>query len=392
MEDIFKPDRIRNTLERLIHNLPGFVYRCRNDQQWTMLFISDQCERITGYSAGELTGNKFISYDEVIEPSYREYLHERWVDVIRNKEVLKEEYKIIRKDGQERWVWEQGRGVYDEVTGELLYLDGYITDVTERVEAYENLLLANQELTEANKRREEAMTLKSQFLSNLSHEIRTPVNAIMGFTQILSEEGLSNEDKNDCLEIIHKSNRSLLKLIDDIVQASKIETNQLKPHISRMTAGELSRELGKAATQLLQEYDKVNLELTTIEGTANEGLIVFTDKEFVKDIVLRLLDNAARFTEIGSVHLHIFISDDKTQMFFDVSDQGYGIKKEVEANLFKSFYRADDPINTRTRGAGLGLFISKSCAMLLNGELLLLDNSAKGATFRLMVPVTPVLG
>jgi signal transduction histidine kinase len=291
-----------------------------------------------------------------------------------------------------RWLWEQGRGVYDDVTGELLYLDGYITDVTERVEAYENLLLANKELTEANKRSEEAMNLKSQFLSNLSHEIRTPVNAIMGFTQILSEEGLSNDDKNDCLEIIHKSNKSLLKLIDDIVLASKIETNQLKPHISRMTAGELSRELGKAGAQLLQEFEKCNLEITTLEGTSNEGLILFTDKEFVKDIVVRLLDNALRFTEIGFVQLQIFLSEDNSQLFFEVSDQGKGIDKEVEANLFKSFYRADDPINTRTRGAGLGLYISRSCARLLDGELRFIGNSGKGATFQLTVPVTPVLG
>ena len=232
MGDIYKLDKIRDNFERMIQNLPGFVYRCRNDYDWTMIFVSDQCEQITGYTSDELINSNFISYNEVIELSYRKSLRLKWEKKIAEKTVLKEEYRIVRKDGSIGWVREQGRGVFDEITGELLYLDGYVLDVTERVEAFNNLIRSNEELKIANIKREEANSLKSSFLSNLSHEIRTPINAIMGFTEILKEEGLAESDKKDYIDIIYRSNSALLGIIEDIVIASKIETNQLKTSFS----------------------------------------------------------------------------------------------------------------------------------------------------------------
>ncbi len=390
MEDIFRPERIRDTLERMIDNLPGFVYRCRNDQYWTMMFISEQSEKITGYKPEELIGNKVVSYDDVILEPYRKYLHERWKEVIAKKEVLAEEYKIRRKDGSVRWVWEQGRGVFNTVTGKLLYLDGYVVDITDRIDAVENLLESNRKLVEANKKREEALKLKSLFLSNLSHEIRTPVNAIMGFTEILSQEGLSAADKQDCVEIIHKSNKALLGLVEDIVQASKIETNQLKPHLSKVTAGELCHEVSASALDKARLSGKDNFVVTGVQNICCKDVVMFTDRDFVIDAVIRLLDNAFRFTEEGIVQLDISIDKECSRLIFDISDQGKGLSEEAEANIFNSFYRADVPVNTRTRGAGLGLYISRACSRLLGGDLYFLGNTGQGARFRIVIPVIPL--
>lgn len=115
----------------LLQNLPGFVYRCRNDRYWTMEYLSDQFYDITGYKPEEVIGNKYISFNDLIHPEHQERLWVKWQEILHKREVFQDEYPIIRKDKQIRWVFEQGRGVFDE-NGRLLYLEGYIVDVTER--------------------------------------------------------------------------------------------------------------------------------------------------------------------------------------------------------------------------------------------------------------------
>lgn len=115
----------------LMQNLPGFVYRCRNDRYWTMEYLSDQFYKITGYKPEEVIGNKNLSFNDLIHPSHQERLWVKWQDILHKKEIFQDEYPIICKDKQIRWVFEQGCGVFDE-NGKLLYLEGYIVDVTER--------------------------------------------------------------------------------------------------------------------------------------------------------------------------------------------------------------------------------------------------------------------
>lgn len=126
-----------------ISNLPGFVYRCANDKHWTMYFISNGCESVTGYTPAEFLFNKKISYNEVIHPDYQNKLHLIWDEVINNRSTFEFEYPIIRKDGELRWVWERGYGVFSD-TGDLLFLEGFITDITEKRLASEKLKLSEE--------------------------------------------------------------------------------------------------------------------------------------------------------------------------------------------------------------------------------------------------------
>jgi PAS domain S-box-containing protein len=127
-------------LSRLIANLPGFVYRCANDEHWTMFYISDVCEKITGYKATDFLLNKKISFNDIIHPDYRQILQDTWVEVLENNRSFEHEYKIIKASGEIRWVWEQGVGVFDD-NGELLFLEGFIRDITERKHALKALEL-----------------------------------------------------------------------------------------------------------------------------------------------------------------------------------------------------------------------------------------------------------
>ena len=133
-------------LSTLISNLPGFVYRCKNDRAWTMEFISEGCRDLTGYSPEDFIGNQNLSFNDIIDPDYREHLWKKWQQTLENKEVFEEEYKIITRSGETRWVWERGRGIYSE-DNTLLFLEGFITDISWRRNIEEMLKISKEQLS-----------------------------------------------------------------------------------------------------------------------------------------------------------------------------------------------------------------------------------------------------
>lgn len=142
----FSTDQFLETdqqLSRLISNLPGFVYRCARDENWTMFYVSDVCERITGYKAEDFINNNKIAFNDIIHPDFQEELRDDWDDVLRKNKSFEHEYKIITASGDERWVWEQGVGVYDQ-DGKLMFLEGFIRDITERKTAQEALVVSEK--------------------------------------------------------------------------------------------------------------------------------------------------------------------------------------------------------------------------------------------------------
>lgn len=130
-------------LSTLISNLPGFVYRCIYDTEWTMQYLSDGCKDITGYNPEDLVDNKSVSFNSLILPSYRKEIVKKWELVLKNGEVFQHEYQIRSASGELRWVWEQGRGITNK-HGEILYLEGFITDITQRKFAEEALQYSEQ--------------------------------------------------------------------------------------------------------------------------------------------------------------------------------------------------------------------------------------------------------
>ena len=114
----------------LISNLPGFVYRCLNDRNWTMEFISDGCKQITGYSPGDFIKNKKLAFNDIIVPAYQKSIWKKWQKTLKDKNYIELEYPIKTKNGKIKWVWERGRGIYDK-NDNLIFLEGYIADVTE---------------------------------------------------------------------------------------------------------------------------------------------------------------------------------------------------------------------------------------------------------------------
>lgn len=132
-------------LSTLIKNLPGFIYRCRNDRNWTMEYLTPQVEEITGYKPEELIYNRDLSFNDIIHPDYREVLWNKWQEILAKKSVFEHEYPIFTKSGELKWVWERGRGIFDE-NDQLISLEGFITDITEKKKYEEQLLETNEKL------------------------------------------------------------------------------------------------------------------------------------------------------------------------------------------------------------------------------------------------------
>lgn len=138
-------EEISRTLQSLTNNLPGFVYRCKNDPQWTALYKSQGFTELTGFGIHEVVDGKAITFDQIILPEYREKLWDHWQQMLEEKKLVQTEYPIRRKDGTIRWVWEQGYGVYG-TDGELMFLEGYVTDITDKREAEQSMRYRNETL------------------------------------------------------------------------------------------------------------------------------------------------------------------------------------------------------------------------------------------------------
>lgn len=131
-------------LEHLIANLPGMIYRCKNDRDWTMEYIAGACREITGYEPEDLINNRKLAYNDLIFPEHQEFVWKRWQEALEQKETFEDEYKIRTADGKIKWVWERGSGVYDE-EGHLICLEGFITDITARKKAEQELVKSERE-------------------------------------------------------------------------------------------------------------------------------------------------------------------------------------------------------------------------------------------------------
>jgi PAS domain S-box-containing protein len=132
-------------LSTLVANLPGFVYRCRNDRNWTMEYISDGCRDVTGYEPSDFIGNATLAFNDIIHPDYRNVLWNLWQEILADRRVFEYEYPITARHGETRWVWERGRGIYSE-DGTLLYLEGFITDITARKNVEDELRKSREQL------------------------------------------------------------------------------------------------------------------------------------------------------------------------------------------------------------------------------------------------------
>jgi signal transduction histidine kinase len=245
-------------------------------------------------------------------------------------------------------------------------LDGKITELSEK----------NIELFKANK-------LKGEFLANMSHEFRTPLNAILGFAEILREKSAEDITKSKrYAENIISSGRSLLNMINDLLELAKAEAGKIEMHIEKTSIPELCQGL-VAFFSPLTEKQKLKVRLTVDENIP----LIKTDAGKVQQILYNLLSNAVKFTpENGKIEIKAFLPNDQT-VRISVSDTGPGIAETDKEKIFEKFRQADGSLTRNQPGTGLGLAISVELARLLSGSIGLESTAGEGAAFWLDLPV-----
>jgi PAS domain S-box-containing protein len=320
-------------------------------------------------SQDQLIGTEIINR---IHPDYRKAVIERITNLnVHNLFQPRLEYKHLKLDNTVIEVDVSAAPFrFNDKNGALVF----VRDITTRK-------IVEKELIAALVKAEESDRLKTAFLNNISHEIRTPFNGILGFLNILQDEDVTTEERDEYIRFINQSAERLMQTINDIVEMSQIQTGQMKlkitdTNIKRLT-DKLSERFGTAAI-------KQGLEFKITNELPSEILSFVTDGIKLKTILSNLIVNAIKFTPKGSIEIGIRKSD-QTLMFF-VKDTGIGISESQQTAIFELFKQADASNTRQFEGLGLGLSITKSYVEMLGGKIWLESEPGKGSTFYFTIP------
>jgi len=247
---------------------------------------------------------------------------------------------------------------------------------TELLNLHNELKKQAGELEEQRKRAVELSHVKSQFLANMSHELRTPLNSILGLTELIAEDSSTFTKTKDRLKIVLRNGKKLLAMINNILEFSKIESGKFEVNKSNFILSEFLVDIYNAIEPLISEKG-LNFEILF---DSNYDLLINTDRHKLEQILLNLLSNAIKFTEIGGIKVE-FLVIENISIKINVVDTGIGISDEDKERIFNEFEQVDFTSSRKYQGAGLGLAICRKYAELLGGEISVVSNIVRGATF-----------
>jgi PAS domain S-box-containing protein len=477
----------------LIGNIPGVSFRCLLDDDWTMLFISDAVEKLTGWTADDFMSQR-KSISSLYHPEDFQIVAEEVLAAIGQGRNYTVEYRLYDRQGVEHWIWESGSAVLDE-HGEPKWIDGVLLDITDsklRNAEFEstvtairrallvvefdlqgNILDANQNFldlmgyrleeiqgrhhrmfcaqdfaesqeyadfwaqlgrgeldsgeylrlakggrevwiqasynpifdadgkpfkvikfaTDLSQRREMeealrdakevaelAAAAKTTFLANMSHEIRTPMNAVIGFTELLLDSVL-NEHQRRHLGTVRQAARSLLGLLNDILDTAKLERGAVELENRDLSLRELCAQVCDSL-RLGAEAKGLSLSLDYQESL---GDYFKGDSLRIQQVLTNLVGNAVKFTESGWVRLEV--SGVPGQVHFAVRDSGIGIAEDRLQHIFDPFAQADASMSRRFGGTGLGTTIARQLTELMGGSITVESRLGAGSVFHVQLPL-----
>ncbi|MFN8361163.1 MAG: PAS domain S-box protein [Candidatus Kapaibacterium sp.] len=357
----------------VISNMPGITYRSiLKDGQWVFGFINDETMSLTGYPASHFIRQSTSTWVKVINPddfvNVRNYVKEHFAF----DDHVQVEYRVRCADGREIWVEERSHTTYDDQHN-LVGIDGFIMDITERKNAELELIAAREAAESANR-------AKSEFLANMSHEIRTPLNGVIGFADILTKTSL-DDTQMKYMTTIYQSANSLLSIINDILDFSKIEANKLELSIEKTDIYELCSQVLEVVSFQVR---KKHLELL-LNISPDIPRFVWADEVRLRQVLVNLLSNAVKFTEKGEIELKVErvrkVNDNTSTFLITVRDTGIGINPKNQQRIFEAFSQEDASTTKRYGGTGLGLAISSRLLSLMNSQLRLSSEYGSGSSF-----------
>ncbi|MDP4291212.1 MAG: PAS domain S-box protein [Bacteroidota bacterium] len=357
------------TLSKAIEQSPASIII--TDAQGKIQFVNVRYSSIMQYSPEEVKG--YIP--RIFNPAY--HSHEK-LDAIWNTlqygKIWQSEFQNKKKDGT--CFWE------NVIISPLLKEDGitsnYIIiseDITEKKAILVDLIAAKEKAEESDR-------LKTAFLQNISHETRTPMNAIMGFSELINDPTLLPEERKQYTDIIRQNSDQLLSVITDIVNIAMVESGQEKvidemTNLNSLCSNLISRFAAKAMHQ--------NIILRHQFYLADNESDIIIDQTKLTRILHNLISNAIKFTKQGIVEFGYKIKEDKLEFY--VKDTGIGIPMGMKDEIFKCFHQVENTLTRQFGGSGLGLAITKAYVELMGGAIWLTSEMGKGSVFYFTLPL-----
>jgi signal transduction histidine kinase/CheY-like chemotaxis protein len=274
------------------------------------------------------------------------------------------------------------------IDGEV-YFTGLIRDISSQKQIEQELRAQTEALEAANARALEATAAKSAFLANMSHEIRTPMTAILGYVDLLRDEDTTEEQRDEYLDTVRANGQHLLRLINDILDLSKVEADRVEVEHLEVSLAGLIQEVEKIVASRAQEKG-LSLEFA---ATGELPRTIRTDPVRLRQILVNLIGNAIKFTETGGVQVTVRAGHRAGEpiLHFAVHDTGIGMTDEQIGRLFRPFSQGDASTTRRYGGTGLGLTISRRLARLLGGDIEVESTPGLGSVFTVSIDpgVTP---
>jgi signal transduction histidine kinase len=330
-----------------------------------------------GEANAEMTFDNFLNLvpaeDKVIaQKSFREVQNTGKLQFI--------EFKIIRQDQERdiRYVASHMK-LMEPANGKKLVLFT-LADISGQEKT-------KREVLRAKERAEDSDKLKNIYLSNISREIRIPMNSIVGFAELLNIDSITPEEKTEYIKIIKLQSNLLLKLIDDISEVARLEAGEVKINKSPCNLNLLLNELLGISNQHKKIHKKENLELR-LNIPDKEGIVTYTDSGRLQQILTNLISNAIKFTEKGSVEFGY--TEKENAIEFYVQDTGIGLNKDEQRQIFDRFKYNEETITRKYEGSGLGLTIAKGIVRLLGGKIWIDSERGKGTTIFFTIPLEEV--
>jgi PAS domain S-box-containing protein len=344
------------------------------------LTISEGLAAIVGLDGGplRLTGE---GWGGLVHPDYLPALQAAIEGTVATGEMFRAEFRVLPRDGSSRWLRTQAHG--DSTENGLERLIGVAIDITKEKEMVERLELACA-VAEA------AMHAKGEFLANMSHEIRTPMNGIIGTISLLQDSGVT-EEQREHFNTIRSCGESLLQLVNDILDLSKMEAGMLTLEQIPFNIEALAKD---ALAVISPTARAKGLEVFQL-SEPDLPVAVTGDPLRLRQVLLNLLSNAVKFTEHGCVSVELSAvkqDSDSAELSIVVRDTGIGISRDVQKSVFEPFTQADSSTTRRYGGTGLGLTISRRIIALMNGRLEMVSEPGRGTCFRIVVTLPLAIG
>jgi len=360
-------------LEFIISNIPDLIIRINSQSKITfinaasVIFFNKEPDMLIGQDLSKLFRDSGMTHLE----------HDLFAKIFKTREAEIIEGDIQPHSGTLRSV--EIRILPEPLDiSEEQHLIMLIRDVTLRKEAERKLFLAKQKA-------EESDMLKSAFLANMSHEIRTPLNAIVGFSQIIMDEDLTREEQEQFFGYIRQNSDQLLSLVNDIIDLSKLESNQLIIRESVANLNQIMDEMKSLAENEKKNREKEHLLVYLDNAEIEEVSLILVDHFRLKQILTNLLVNAIKFTPKGYIQFGYRLKDNDTLLFF-VRDTGIGIPENKKEEVFHYFHQLDNSLNRANTGTGLGLAICKRLLEIMKGNIWIQSEPSKGTSFFFTIP------